>query len=80
MRAVVLRVSRWSIKVRYVVCQMVCLAGTDEMSRFHSCFLSQLGVEEVRLVMLWRTGLVGKGVRVGKVLSRPCEYMYHLVA
>lgn len=47
-------------QVRYVGRQMVCVAGTDEMSRFHSCFLPQLGVEEVRLVMLWRAGLVGK--------------------
>lgn len=67
-------------QVRYVGRQMVCVAGTDEMSRFHSCFLPQLGVEEVRLVMLWRAGLVGKRMRVGKVLSRPCAYMYDLVA
>lgn len=47
---------------------------------FIRAFLPQLGVEEVSLVMLWRTGLVGKGMRVGKVLSRRCEYMYDLVA
>lgn len=40
----------------------------------------QPGVKEIRLVTLWWTRLVGKGMRVDKVLSRPCEYMYDLVA
>lgn len=57
-------------------CRMAYVIGNGNLP----CFLPQLKLAKIKLVMRWMIGLVGEKVRGGKVLSILCGYTYDLVA